>query len=586
MEKNASLQEGIVRNGYPKLSLKRARSRSGCFTCRKRKKRCDEARPVCGACRRLDIECQYPPPGKENRNSRRRLQDAAHIEFRSNEMGDAHPLHFPLSQLMTFKPAGILDDDASTGLGLGMTRLMGSTSLAEDVPPEGSPHLASADPLDPFDLLELNESDGDEIPISAAAEQKLKGQSPFPGSMVIPTDSIKADSNLSTDLEVTVSYAPSTEELKRNYPDLGDDGVQLFEYFRDKQSLLMSVSPLNYFRSVYLVFALRCRAVLYALLAWAGFHAGRDDLGKEFFDESSRLILDENSNDVTKEELLASILILAAAKIFSGDIKYWHDYMKWAASVIQSHGGIFSFMESDSVKWLLKNFAYKEILRSSSSRLPALFTSAEFEYIFAQPMSAKLPDSLYACCEPLFVVLAKTNDMAMTVQNVTLADRSALESVFKHTQAIEERIKLARPDERLLQALSAKEKHLQLQVFHVFKIVALLHVYQAVLHSNSATLRMRYMNLRLIEVLPDLLGTNLEGMLTFPLFIAGICSSEKTQRSKVMNMFDSMQSRMHFIHLDQVRKLVEQVWRLDEMGNKYVNWNQLVESQGLNLSFC
>lgn len=38
------------------------RSRTGCFTCRSRKKKCNEARPICSGCRRNDLECCWPAP--------------------------------------------------------------------------------------------------------------------------------------------------------------------------------------------------------------------------------------------------------------------------------------------------------------------------------------------------------------------------------------------------------------------------------------------------------------------------------------------------------------------------------------------
>lgn len=562
-------------------SLKRARTRSGCYTCRRRKKRCDESHPICGACERLGIECNFPSPGRENINSRHSVRKSTSDRPKTEPTNMKLLPNISLQQLPGSVTAPELNNKTLPGFVLGLNcELKNSIINPYAMSQEASP---SSDPLDPFDLLEINAQDENTHQTASAQqardEETEYNTSGFPSNA--PLDQKKSD-----DLTDSISYAPSTKELTERYPDLSEKGILLFEYFRDKQSLLMSVSPLNYFRSVYLVFALRCKAVLYALLAWAGFHAGLNDQGNEFFEKATSLVLNKESSKLAKEELLASILILAAAKIFSGDIKYWHDYMRWAAAVIQSHGGIFSFMESDSVKWLLKNFAYKEILRSSSSQLPALFTPAEFEFIFAQSMSTKLPDSLFACCEPLFVVISIINDMALKVGNVALDDRGALESIFKQTQAIEQRIKLAKPDERLLQALSAEEKNLQLHVFHVFKIVALLHIYQAVLHSNSATLRMRYMNLRLIEALHDLLGTSLEGLLAFPLFIAGICCSEESQRSKVIEMFNSVQIRLNFTHLEQVQMVVKEVWRLDEHGNKYVDWNELIESQGLNLSFC
>jgi hypothetical protein len=38
-----------------------SRSRTGCWTCRTRKVKCDEGRPVCGQCTRLRHNCDYSP---------------------------------------------------------------------------------------------------------------------------------------------------------------------------------------------------------------------------------------------------------------------------------------------------------------------------------------------------------------------------------------------------------------------------------------------------------------------------------------------------------------------------------------------
>lgn len=41
-------------------SSKGSRSRDGCFSCRRRKRRCDEEKPICASCRRTGAECIYP----------------------------------------------------------------------------------------------------------------------------------------------------------------------------------------------------------------------------------------------------------------------------------------------------------------------------------------------------------------------------------------------------------------------------------------------------------------------------------------------------------------------------------------------
>lgn len=44
------------------------RVRTGCLTCRRRKKKCDEARPICRGCERNDLDCSWPTtiPGRRN----------------------------------------------------------------------------------------------------------------------------------------------------------------------------------------------------------------------------------------------------------------------------------------------------------------------------------------------------------------------------------------------------------------------------------------------------------------------------------------------------------------------------------------
>lgn len=39
-----------------------SRSRDGCFNCRKRKRRCDEEKPICRRCRKNGDDCVFPTP--------------------------------------------------------------------------------------------------------------------------------------------------------------------------------------------------------------------------------------------------------------------------------------------------------------------------------------------------------------------------------------------------------------------------------------------------------------------------------------------------------------------------------------------
>ncbi|KJZ73679.1 Transcriptional regulatory protein pro-1 [Hirsutella minnesotensis 3608] len=48
------------------------RSRTGCFTCRLRRKKCDEGTPMCTACRHLGLQCEYKRPMWWGNNDARR----------------------------------------------------------------------------------------------------------------------------------------------------------------------------------------------------------------------------------------------------------------------------------------------------------------------------------------------------------------------------------------------------------------------------------------------------------------------------------------------------------------------------------
>ncbi|KAI9676243.1 MAG: hypothetical protein M1829_003072 [Trizodia sp. TS-e1964] len=60
-----------------KSSKMHRRSRSGCFTCRLRRKKCDEGKPACKACKHLGLQCEYKRPTWWGHNEQRKQQKEA-----------------------------------------------------------------------------------------------------------------------------------------------------------------------------------------------------------------------------------------------------------------------------------------------------------------------------------------------------------------------------------------------------------------------------------------------------------------------------------------------------------------------------
>jgi len=84
------------------------RSRTGCLTCKKRRKKCDEVHPVCGGCQQRQLKCEYPTgvrwvstktlvaaPGKRKRPEEDQINESTKsrkIEHQTSDSGENEQL--------------------------------------------------------------------------------------------------------------------------------------------------------------------------------------------------------------------------------------------------------------------------------------------------------------------------------------------------------------------------------------------------------------------------------------------------------------------------------------------------------------
>ncbi|SCU99292.1 LAFA_0G23134g1_1 [Lachancea sp. 'fantastica'] len=61
---NSKFQEEPKARHQRKIKPKRSRSRAGCYTCRLRRKKCDESKPKCGPCSKHMFKCIWPRKGE------------------------------------------------------------------------------------------------------------------------------------------------------------------------------------------------------------------------------------------------------------------------------------------------------------------------------------------------------------------------------------------------------------------------------------------------------------------------------------------------------------------------------------------
>ena len=94
-----------------KRAVRAAIAAQACETCRTRKSKCDEVRPRCSLCERLDIECKYrePLPTKKDKSMQFMMEQLSRMEAKLDSLGHAvHSRDAPFDALSSpsFSPSG------------------------------------------------------------------------------------------------------------------------------------------------------------------------------------------------------------------------------------------------------------------------------------------------------------------------------------------------------------------------------------------------------------------------------------------------------------------------------------------------
>ncbi|KAK6529911.1 hypothetical protein TWF281_009065 [Arthrobotrys megalospora] len=84
------------------------RSRTGCFTCRLRRKKCDEGKPVCRACKHLGLSCDYKRPSWwGNVEHRRRQKEVIKLQIKKTKVSEKAANNAMASMSVTAYPSSV-----------------------------------------------------------------------------------------------------------------------------------------------------------------------------------------------------------------------------------------------------------------------------------------------------------------------------------------------------------------------------------------------------------------------------------------------------------------------------------------------
>ncbi|KAI1977929.1 hypothetical protein LOZ51_005861 [Ophidiomyces ophidiicola] len=264
---------------------KHKRTKSGCFTCRSRRVKCDETRPICDRCSKGKRECSYPPAQMSKKESRSSMK-------------------------MTERPPSIREccelggnDDASTTM---------NDSLKCDAPP------SSIKKTPPPSAIRRKIRRSSE---TSTAALETKGISP--GSDMSGTITESPSPVTSTDLDSQLTYALP------DFPGLKPHDRFFIAYRRQNinyHHYLLKSHTAKFLNEDMLSYAMGYEPLLYAMIAFSAYHYsighpnGKIYTFLQYYNKSVSLLLKSlQGGDKHDDAMLLTILQLSTLEEFVGD---------------------------------------------------------------------------------------------------------------------------------------------------------------------------------------------------------------------------------------------------------------------------
>lgn len=443
------------------------------------------------------------------------------------------------------------------------------------------------------------------------------------------------------------AFLPRPQAHLSFLPGLDDLGQFLYNYYVNTLSAKVSIAPTsqdesNSYQKVFLPLAQKDDGVLYGILAWAGFHLGGKWLseGSKYAEKAVKLLTQgvdfgglacvENDRRTILNKL-ATILILCGAEICRGDVKYWSVYLNWGWKLLRDNGGILKFDNNKEEHWLISNFAYHDLLASSTSERGTYFPIDTYNTIFADPegVSRGLLNPLLGVSKSLFKVIGEINSLAYeskrsldiyynrgspkssdlwsTPNNVAQSPDLPMQSSFGDTdseisehaktgrllcsileraQKLKQDIETAKPEMADIVNLSDSDLELQLTSFEAFQLSCTLFLRQSIMKCNPSSLESQILVNDLVKCLDILLDSPMVATLVFPIFMAGIHLVTEDDREAMRIRIDKMMATYGPWNVVRVKFLVEKVWEENPDGDKVVDWHAILKSLGWDLNFA
>ncbi|AQZ15726.1 UGA3 (YDL170W) [Zygosaccharomyces parabailii] len=580
----------------------RKHSRTGCITCKVRKKRCSEDKPVCSDCKRLGFTCVYL---RKSADKDVLQQCKEQVEKELFLQKNRKKFIAGFEELGVNSGRHILDDKGGD----------------EEV----QLHKEWEDEEEDEDEEEaLSDEFETEPSVSWDLDWQLKqlSEAPF---MPLEEESI------------SVSQSPYLSQPLSDPITLQLDpvGIHLYNYYRDHLAKIISIAPVkqNYYLQVFLPMAHKHRGILYGLMAWSAHHLSISQEGSETRDrnyyalanrytlESLRCLRSEMEHNFLWS--LAQLLILCGAEICQGDVAKWKVLLKYGADLIEKNVGkdishlLTSYktttnLDTTATYWLVANFIYHDVMCSRGTHFPieqynkVLSTYPTNPGISPAVGVNRHVDPLHGINRPILLITGDITNLTRKMKSAAPFDKNHPRFREYMSKAYELQTQLYQivPDGQELEVYeeSSAMYTLCLELFQLMKLASLMHLKTTCLGHSKHSIEIQHLWLELFSKLDLILGSKLEGCLCFPMFICGINATDREQKRDIEVRFSDIAKRYKCYNFQRARTIMRKVWQQDdgdieitsngsmsdvgsiELGD--MDWYDIVDAMGWDISFA
>ncbi|RFU31581.1 hypothetical protein B7463_g4765, partial [Scytalidium lignicola] len=575
-------QQAEPRKKYRAVTVRR--DRTGCDTCKKRKKKCDEAKPKCSDCRRLNLPCvrTIRPPATATSPSETASDGSSALPMKiepdlSQSKISSPPNQTPLSG--NIYPAAEEKSLAHRSQPIYQW-------LAARRPSEAS-SSAATDGQEPIDDTKREDEEGNSSKTDVTVVGFRRGDTPDRQSNWLPLD------------PMTIPYTLTLNPLDQltNRQD-----QHLFHHYIHVVSRSLSIASEdgnNPFLKMLMPLASASNAVMGALLALSAVHlkynGGYPEIAQRALMSLNKLIATGLSTSFFREQALAAILLFCIIDIREGNSSKWSWHIAAAKAVITSEGQS-SGPSTHTSAWpfLLDVFEYVDYIITISKCKPPLINheslrpqeDASSSTTSSSEQSSKVPQysAIFGVARPLFRIIGQISELSSRRServNPEFDDwfRQAARMVELKLRAWKppyQEDSLPTPSSSIisspLNSETVYERDLR-EATHAalaIKWASLLRLHQIVEgyvlpHPvPSECLQHILDNLRHIRV-----GSAVESLMVFPLIMAGSVALSKDDRMTIRSRWLIIERTIGFGNLAKGGRMQEKVWDdMDEEMNR------------------